>query len=76
VGEEVAAPYREHFGDDVARDGRLDLWTSAVRALSAAGVQRVDRLERCTACEPETFFSHRRDGGNTGRQGVIAYVAG
>jgi YfiH family protein len=76
VGEEVAAPYREHFGDDVVRDGRLDLWTSAVRALSAAGVQRVDRLDRCTACEPETFFSHRRDGGNTGRQGVIAYVAG
>ncbi len=35
----------------------------------------VDRLDRCTACEPETFFSHRRDAGGTGRQGVIAYVA-
>lgn len=76
VGEEVAAPFRERFGDDVVRDGRLDLWTSAERALGAAGVQRVERFDRCTACEPETFFSHRRDAGRTGRQGVIAYVAG
>jgi len=76
VGEEVAAPYRERFGNDVVHNGRLDLWTSAERALRAAGVQHVQRFDRCTACEPETFFSHRRDGGNTGRQGVIAYVAG
>jgi YfiH family protein len=76
VGEEVAEPYRARFGDDVVRVGRLDLWTSAERALVAAGVQHVDRFDRCTACEPETFFSHRRDAGNTGRQGVIAYVAG
>jgi YfiH family protein len=76
VGEEVAAPFRERFGDDVVRGRRLDLWTSAERALRAAGVERVDRFDRCTACEPETFFSHRRDAGRTGRQGVIAYVAG
>jgi len=76
VGEEVAAPFRERFGDDVVRDGRLDLWTSAERALRAAGVDHVERLDLCTACEPETFFSHRRDRGVTGRQGVIAYVAG
>jgi hypothetical protein len=76
VGEEVATPFRERFGQDVVRERRLDLWTSAERALRAAGVERVDRFDRCTACEPETFFSHRRDAGRTGRQGVIAYVAG
>jgi purine-nucleoside/S-methyl-5'-thioadenosine phosphorylase / adenosine deaminase len=76
VGEEVAAPFRERFGDDVVHANRLDLWTSAERALRAAGVQRVDRFDRCTACEPETFFSHRRDAGRTGRQGVMAYVTG
>jgi hypothetical protein len=75
VGEEVAAPFRERFGDDVVRGQRLDLWTSAERALRAAGIERVDRFDRCTSCEPETFFSHRRDAGRTGRQGVIAYVA-
>jgi polyphenol oxidase len=76
VGDEVAAPFRARFGDDVVRGSRLDLWTSAERALLAAGVERVDRFDRCTFCEPETFFSHRRDAGITGRQGVIGYVAG
>jgi purine-nucleoside/S-methyl-5'-thioadenosine phosphorylase / adenosine deaminase len=75
VGEEVAAPFRDRFGDDVVRGSRLDLWASAERALQAAGVERIHRVDRCTACEPETFFSHRRDAGRTGRQGVIAYVA-
>ncbi len=76
VGEEVAAPFCERFGDDVVSERRLDLWTSAERALRAAGVERVERFDRCTACEPETFFSHRRDAGGTGRQGVIAYLVG
>ncbi len=76
VGEEVAAPFRRRFGDDVVRESRLDLPTSAERALRVAGVERVDRFDRCTACEAEAFFSHRRDAGRTGRQGVIAYVAG
>ena len=75
VGEEVAAPYRERFGDDVMQGRKLDLWTSAERALRAARVPKIDRFDRCTSCEPETFFSHRRDNGDTGRQGVIAYVA-
>jgi hypothetical protein len=76
VGEEVAAPFRERFGADVVHESRLDLWTSAERALRAAGVEHIHRFDRCTACEPQTFFSHRRDAGRTGRQGVIAYVTG
>jgi purine-nucleoside/S-methyl-5'-thioadenosine phosphorylase / adenosine deaminase len=75
VGEEVATPFREAFGDDVVRDDKLDLWTSAERALRAAGVDRVDRADLCTSCHGDRFFSHRRDHGRTGRQGVIAYVA-
>jgi purine-nucleoside/S-methyl-5'-thioadenosine phosphorylase / adenosine deaminase len=74
VGEEVAAPFRERFGDDVVRDSRLDLWTAAERALHAAGVEDVHRTDLCTCCNPELFFSHRRDDGRTGRQGMIAYV--
>lgn len=75
VGEDVATPFRERFGSDVVAGGRLDLWTSAERALRDAGVASVHRLDRCTCCDPETFFSHRRDRGRTGRQGVLAYVA-
>jgi copper oxidase (laccase) domain-containing protein len=70
----VATPVREAFGDDVVRDGKLDLWTSAERALRAAGVEDVDRCDICTSCNPDRFFSHRRDHGRTGRQGVIGYV--
>jgi polyphenol oxidase len=75
VGEDVAAPYRERYGDEIMRGSNLDLWTAAERALRAARVARVDRFDRCTSCESDTFFSHRRDQGETGRQGVIAYVS-
>jgi polyphenol oxidase len=75
VGEEVAAPFREAFGEDVVQDRRLDLWTCVERALRAAGCSDVLRLGSCTSCNRDRFFSHRRDGGRTGRQGVIAYVA-
>ena len=29
----------------------------------------------CTSCEPELFFSHRRDGGRTGRQAGLVWIA-
>ncbi|HVS84821.1 MAG TPA: polyphenol oxidase family protein [Gaiellaceae bacterium] len=75
VGDEVAEPYRAAFGAGVVRGRNLDLWTAAERALRSAGVERVDRFDLCTACDERRFFSHRRDRGRTGRQGVIAYVA-
>jgi len=75
VGPEVAEPYRARFGPDIARGRTLDLWTAAERALREAGVTDVERTDLCTACNPDLFFSHRRDEGVTGRQGVIGYVA-
>ena len=71
VGDEVAGP----FGPDVMRGRNLDLWAASERALRAAGVERIERVDLCTACHPDLFFSHRRDHGVTGRQGVIARVA-
>ena len=75
VGEEVAAPYRERFGPDVMRGQNLDLPLAVERALEEAGIGSVEHTGICTACHPELFFSHRRDNGVTGRQGVIGYVA-
>lgn len=75
VGEEVAAPFRERFGEGVVRGRRLDLRAAAETGLRATGCQEVEHVDRCTSCEEEVFFSHRRDGGRTGRQGVIAYLA-
>jgi YfiH family protein len=74
VGEEVAAPYRERFGNEIVAGRKLDLAEAAERALRAAGVEDVRRTGHCTACEPDFFFSHRRDRGLTGRQGVVAHI--
>jgi YfiH family protein len=75
VGEEVADPFRRRFGSDVVRNGRLDLWTAAERALREAGCTSVDRFDLCTACRPDLFFSYRRDGLPRGGQGVIGHIA-
>jgi YfiH family protein len=75
VGPEIADAYRERFGPDVVVGRNLDLWTAAERVLWETGVDAVERLDLCTACDPGRFFSHRRDQGVTGRQGVIGYVA-
>ncbi|HEY7692418.1 MAG TPA: polyphenol oxidase family protein [Gaiellaceae bacterium] len=75
VGDEVARPFRKRYGDDVVRERRLDLWTAAERALDAAGIADVYRTDLCTSCDRGLFFSHRRDAGRTGRQGMIAFVS-
>ena len=71
VGEEVAEPFRARFGPDVLVDGNLDLVAPTERALRAAGAEAVGRVDLCTSCEEELFFSHRRDQGLTGRQGIV-----
>jgi len=75
VGEEVARPYRERFGDGIMVGRNLDLWSAAETALTAAGVDTVHRVDLCTICNPERFFSHRRTGKPRGVQGVVAVVA-
>jgi YfiH family protein len=74
VGDDIRADYRARFGEAAVSGRNLDLWTVAEQLLLATGVQAVERLDLCTACNPEQFFSHRRDGPITGRQGVIGYV--
>jgi purine-nucleoside/S-methyl-5'-thioadenosine phosphorylase / adenosine deaminase len=75
VGEEVAAPYRARFGAGIMRGRSLDLWQVAERLLRDAGVNRIERFDACTVCNPELFFSHRRDGKPRGVQGVLARVS-
>jgi hypothetical protein len=74
VGDDVAAPLRERFGDDVVRAGRADLALCAQRALERSGAAEVVSAGLCTICDPERFHSHRRDGRASGRQAVIAYI--
>jgi polyphenol oxidase len=79
VGPELAERFRAEFGSEVVRDGgvrpHLDL-SAAVRAtLLAAGLSadNVDLQPACTACDARRFYSHRRDGGVTGRH--LAFIA-
>ncbi len=77
IGSDVASSYQSAFGEDASRmivtgsNGtlRLDIWEANVHQLLRAGVvgPRIGASRRCTACEPERFYSYRRDGVRTGR---------
>jgi YfiH family protein len=69
VGEEVHAEFAAY--DARRGDRNLDLAAVARAQLLEAGVAEVADVGLCTMCD-ERFFSHRRDGGVTGRQaGVV-----
>jgi polyphenol oxidase len=74
VGAEIRDAYRDRFGAGVVRGRNLDLWAAAELALREAGAVTVERTDLCTACNPADFFSHRRDSGVTGRQGVLGFL--
>jgi YfiH family protein len=76
VGDDVAARLQTRFGADVVRDRRADLWLCARRALEAAGAADVAVAGECSICNPDRYFSHRRDRGVTGRQGVVGVLRG
>ncbi len=80
---EVGPEVRAAFAADgvLAADGphRIDLKAVAARRLHAAGVTDVHDCGLCTMCAVDSrsgaraFFSHRADGGTTGRQAGIAW---
>jgi YfiH family protein len=67
---EVGDDVRAVFGTE---DRTLDLKAIARRRLQDAGVREIHDCGLCTACDPERFFSHRRDRGVTGRQAGLAW---
>lgn len=74
VGSEVAACFPPECL--VGRDGatRLDLPRTLTLELQRAGVGACHDVKRCTSCQSEWFFSHRRDGDRTGRQWGLAFL--
>jgi YfiH family protein len=66
VGREVAQRF-EHVPGAVA-GRRLDLRAVVDHELRAGGVEAVEHVDHCTSCRADLYFSHRRDGGVTGRQ--------
>jgi len=79
VGEEVAQLFEEDFLKPRG-DGRwaLDLWAVNERQLISSGIlqERMTNPGLCTSCHRDLFFSHRGEGGRTGRMlGVIGIRA-
>ena len=74
VGPEVAARFPDAVVRSVSGRLHLDLPAAARLQLLAAGLapDAFDDTRACTACEPDWFFSHRRDAGITGRQWGLA----
>jgi YfiH family protein len=73
VGEEVLDAFAD-LGEGIAAGRMLDLAAVARRLLERAGVERIESAGLCTRCEPELFFSHRREGGRAGRQGSLVWI--
>ena len=72
VGEEVLAEFADVEG--AARGPRCSTCRAVAEArLRAAGVTAVEHVDLCTSCRADLFFSHRRDGGVTGRQGGLIW---
>ncbi len=69
VGDEVRAAF--------GTSGRtVDLKQIARERLLGAGASEVHDVNLCTLCsDPQLFFSHRRDGGVTGRQAGVAWLS-
>ena len=53
----------------------LDLPGRVVVELQRAGVDDIAVAGICVSCNEELFFSHRRDGGVTGRQAALVWLA-
>ena len=74
MGSRGSCRFRDRFGVSIVTDGKLDLWTAAEKAARAAGATEVERIDLCTRCEPDLFFSERRTGRPRGTQGVLGLV--
>lgn len=85
-GPEVVAGPGAAAARDIAPDSaaapcaagayRVDLWAAATKALIEVGVKesQVVNPRLCTACNTDFFYSYRREGPVTGRQGCIAWT--
>ncbi len=73
VSEELAAEFAERFGEAVVEGRHLSLSAAIRRDLGEASVEEVYDLGLCTGCRPDLFYSHRKQGPDTGRS--LAAVA-
>jgi YfiH family protein len=78
VGPEVIEKVRQTFGEDASyllpsQEGavQFDLWAANQLVLEESGVRQIEISGICTACHLEDWYSHRAEGGHTGRFGAL-----
>jgi YfiH family protein len=77
VGPDVRAAFEERgHASAVADRNMLDLAAAVAVELERCGVAAANVADcgLCTSCDPERFFSHRRDSGRTGRQAGLVWL--
>jgi len=83
VGLEVVEEFRRVLGADAPAQLRyggkahVDLRRAIAQQLHAGGLDadHIDTTDHCTFRDQDEFFSHRRDGGVTGRMAAIIACA-
>jgi purine-nucleoside/S-methyl-5'-thioadenosine phosphorylase / adenosine deaminase len=78
IGDDVVQAVRQELGpqsDEVltvrASQACLDLWLANRRLLESEGVGSIEVAGLCTACHLDDWYSHRAEGGKTGRFGAL-----
>jgi len=78
IGDDVVQAIRRALGplsDELltVRESRtcLDLWLANRRLLEGEGVESIEVAGLCTACHLDDWYSHRAEGGKTGRFGAL-----
>lgn len=78
VGEPLVSAVRaayaqpeELFRNNGGERPHFDLPAANQLRLQQAGVEHIELAGLCTACHTELFYSHRAEGGRTGRFGVL-----
>lgn len=81
VGPEVVQQVQQVFGQDAEalflrsdESVHFDLWSANRLLLEKAGVKRIEIAGICTACHLDDWYSHRGEGGKTGRFGALIAV--
>ena len=84
IGPEVVARVHATLGQgtdllqqsEASGHAHLNLWIANRDQLSKAGVRQIEMARLCTACRTDLFYSHRAQGGRTGRFAAIIGLRG
>jgi YfiH family protein len=77
VGKELASKFEGRFCRIKGNRHHLDLRRFCREELERKGIPagRIYESSYCTSCDREIFYSHRRDGGATGRHWTLARIS-